>query len=65
LNEFKAFFVRNVENYENYKELPVNFIGSIAMHYRSVLEEAAAALYIKIGNVIKSPMEGLVKFHGK
>ena len=65
LNEFKAFFVRNVENYANYKEIPVNFIGSVAMHYRSVLEEAASALFINIGTVIKSPMEGLVKFHGK
>ena len=65
LNEFKAFFVRNVENYANYKEIPVNFIGSVAMHYRSVLEEAASALYITVGTVIKSPMEGLVKFHGK
>ncbi|MGM9803535.1 MAG: ATPase [Muribaculaceae bacterium] len=65
LNEFKAFFVRNVENYSNYKELPVNFVGSVAMHYRSVLEEAASALFITIGTVIKSPMEGLVKFHGK
>ena len=65
LNEFKAFFVRNVENYANYKEIPVNCIGSVAMHYRSVLEEAASALFINIGTVIKSPMEGLVKFHGK
>lgn len=63
LNEFKAFFVRNVENYKGYKELPCNFVGSVAIHYRSVLEEAASALFVTIGNIIKSPMEGLVKFH--
>lgn len=65
LNAFKAFFVRNIQNYKNYKELPVNFVGSIAMYYRSVLEEAADALDIKIGTVIKSPMEGLIKYHSK
>ena len=65
LNEFKAFFVRNVENYANYKELPVNFVGSVALHYRSVLEEAASALFITIGTVIKSPMQGLVKYHSR
>ena len=65
LNEFKAFFVRNVENYANYKELPVNFVGSVALHYRPVLEEAASALFITIGTVIKSPMQGLVKYHSR
>ena len=63
LNAFKAFFVRNIENYKNYKELPVCFVGSIAFYYREVLEEAAKSLDIKIGTVIKSPMEGLVKYH--
>lgn len=63
LNSFKSFFVRNVENYANYKELPVNFVGSVAVHYREVIEEAAQALFINIGTIIKSPMEGLVKYH--
>lgn len=63
LNAFKAFFVRNVENYKNYKEIPVSFVGSVAYYYKEVLEEAAKAVDIKIGIVIKSPMEGLVKYH--
>lgn len=63
LNAFKSFFVRNVENYNGYKELPVNFIGSIAYNYKDVLDEAAKALYITIGKIIKSPMEGLIKYH--
>lgn len=65
LNAFKAFFVRNIENYTNYKDLPINFVGSIAIYYRPVLEEAAATFGLKIGTVIKSPMEGLVKYHSK
>ena len=63
LNAFKAFFVRNIENYENYKSMPVSFVGSVAYYYRDVLEEAASSLGIKVGTVIKSPMEGLVKYH--
>ena len=65
LNAFKSFFVRNIENYSNYKELPINFVGSIALYYRPVLEEAAATFGLKIGTIIKSPMEGLVKYHSK
>lgn len=63
LNAFKAFFVRNIENYEGYKQLPVSFVGSVAHYYRDVLGEAAKALDITIGNIIKSPMEGLLKYH--
>ena len=63
LNAFKSFFVRNVENYNGYKELPVNFIGSIAYKYKDVLDEAAQALFITKGKIIKSPMEGLIKYH--
>ncbi len=65
LNAFKAFFVRNISHYANYKSLSVNFVGSIAEYYREVLEEAAASVDVTIGTIIKSPMEGLIKFHSK
>lgn len=63
LNEFKSFFVRNVAQYDRYRTLPVCFVGSIAFHYRPVLEEAAAALDASIETVSKTPMEGLIRFH--
>ena len=63
LNAFKSFFVRNIENYKDYKNYAVSFVGSVAFYYHEVLEEAAKAVDIKIGTIIKSPMEGLVKYH--
>ena len=63
LNEFKSFFVRNVAQYDHYRNLPVSFVGSIAFHYQNVLHEAADALDATIDVIIKTPMEGLVKFH--
>ena len=63
LNAFKSFFVRNIENYKDYKNYAVSFVGSVAFYYREVLEEAAKAVDIKIGTIIKSPTEGLVKYH--
>lgn len=65
LNAFKAFFVRNVQNYPGYRELPVNFVGSLALYYKDVLREAASALYITVGTIIQSPMEGLITYHSK
>lgn len=63
LNSFKSFFVRNICQYKDYKNLKVNFIGSIAYYYRDVLAEAAAAVDCTVGTIIKSPMEGLIRFH--
>ena len=63
LNAFKAFFVRNIQQYENYDKLSVNFIGSIAFYYRDVLSQAARECGCTVGNIIKSPMEGLIRFH--
>ncbi len=65
LNEFKSFFVRNVAQYDRYRTLPVSFVGSIAYYYRSVLDEAAAALDARVATVIKTPMEGLIRFHSQ
>lgn len=64
-NAFKAFFKRNIHNYEGYADHKVNFIGSIAYYFKDVLTEAALASGCTIGTIIKSPMEGLIKFHSK
>ncbi len=63
LGSFTAFFRRNVMQYAGYQNYPVNFVGSIAYFFRNVLEEAAAACGCKIGTILKSPMDGLLKFH--
>ncbi|WP_407401697.1 ATPase [Sodaliphilus sp.] len=60
---FTAFFQRNVASYDNYKNLPCNFVGSIAFYQKKALTEAAEALGITIGTIIQAPMEGLIKYH--
>ena len=61
LGSFLAFFRRNVMQYESDK-YPVYFNGSIAWHFQEVLQEAASQLGINIGEIVKSPMEGLIKY---
>ena len=55
--------MRNVENYDNYKELPCNFVGSIALLEKATLLEAAKSQGITVGTIIQDPMEGLIKYH--
>lgn len=61
-NSFRAFFVRNVMQYE-YKKYPVHLMGSVATGYEDILREVASSLSIGIGTVIRSPMQGLIAFH--
>ncbi len=64
LNAFKAFFNRNVKQYD-YQHNPVHLIGSVAWYYRTVLEEAAAETGIQLGTIMQSPMEGLISYHSE
>ncbi len=65
LNAFRAFFRRNITNYTDYAKHPVNFVGSIAYYFGDILAEAAKAEGCTVGKIIKSPMEGLIKFHSQ
>jgi len=62
LNAFKAFLTRNVMQYD-YKNNKAHFIGSIAFHYKEVLEVAAKEVGVEIGTIIQSPMEGLTEYY--
>jgi N-acetylglucosamine kinase-like BadF-type ATPase len=57
------FFAKNVEKYADYKNYKVHFIGSIAYHFKPILEEIAQSRGISIGNIIKAPIEALAKYH--
>ena len=60
---FKAFFERNIKQYEEWKELEVGFIGSIAFYFNAELREAAEMCGIKLGKVMQNPIDGLVEYH--
>ncbi len=65
LGAFRAFFMRNIRQYDGCGTLAVNFVGSIAYHFSDILAEAARAESYHIGTIVCSPMEGLLKFHGE
>lgn len=60
---FEDFFKNLVSHYPNYKELEFNCIGSVAYNFRNVLEEVATEYGMKVGKIIRSPIDDLVKFH--
>ena len=62
INNFRDFFRYNIRPY-GHPEIPVSCVGSIAWHFCDQLAEAAHAEGFTIGTVLRSPIEGLAKFH--
>ena len=59
---FEEFFKRNISQYD-YKNHTVNFVGSIAYYFKDKLVAAAEKNGMKVGRVLKTPIEGLVEYH--
>lgn len=62
VGSFTEFFVRNVLQYHR-PWLPINCVGSIAHVFTPEVKEAAEGLGMEMGVVMRSPMQGLVKYH--
>lgn len=61
--EFRSFLERNVLQYDNARSMPINFVGSIAYHFSTILKSEAEKLGLRIGRVEQEPIKGLVEYH--
>lgn len=59
---FTQFFQRNVMVYRR-SWLPIHISGGIGMNFSEEIRETAESLGLSVGNIVESPMEGLIKFH--
>jgi N-acetylglucosamine kinase-like BadF-type ATPase len=59
---FDQFLIRNLSNYD-YKRYTVNFVGSIAYIYSDILAKRVAMCGMKMGKVLRSPIDELLKYH--
>jgi N-acetylglucosamine kinase-like BadF-type ATPase len=59
----KDFIKVHVCCYDDHKEVPVHFIGSIGYFFEKPLRRAAADLHIELGTIIRKPIDGLVNYH--
>ena len=53
----------HVSAYDNYKNLPLGFVGSIAYHFQEPLKEVVEEYGVKDVNILQSPIEALVEYH--
>ena len=60
---FEKFVTQELSAYDNYKDLPLHFNGSIAYIFKKELLEVIEKHGLKAGKIIKNPVEELIDFH--
>ncbi len=63
LQEMEDFVENYIKQFENYQDVPVHFIGSIAFYLKEELEIVLQKHHVKIGNVLRRPIDGLIAYH--
>ena len=61
--ELNDFVENYIKQFDNSTEVPVHFIGSIAFYLKEELTAKLDANKIKIGNVLRRPIDGLIAYH--
>lgn len=62
---FNDFFFNHLYKYSESWKHPIHFTGSVAFGFKDVLKEMCNSYELQLGKVLKTPMEGLVKYHEK
>ncbi|MCF6356833.1 MAG: ATPase [Draconibacterium sp.] len=64
-NSFDSFVGRNVKQYTDFAGLEINFIGSVAYYFKQQLQIILNNSNLKLGKIVKEPLQGLAEFHKK
>ncbi|HJW18611.1 MAG TPA: hypothetical protein VJ499_15885 [Flavisolibacter sp.] len=57
------FFFQHLCKYSEVWKYPVNFVGSVAFGFKDVIQQLCNSYEFELGNILKNPMQGLVKYH--
>ena len=60
---FDEFFQKHVLRFKEAKNTKIHFLGSIAFHFSDILKESADKVDLQIGQILESPIKGLVNYH--
>lgn len=63
LKGMKSFVKNYIRQFENCKEVPVHFVGSIAFYLKDELQETFDKYELQLGNVLRRPIDGLIAYH--
>ena len=64
-NGLDRFINHQILQFDDAKEVPIHFIGSISFFLEGEIKSALSAKGLSMGRIVKRPIEELVKFHKK
>ncbi|UOB17161.1 N-acetylglucosamine kinase [Abyssalbus ytuae] len=62
-NGMQLFIDNAIKQYEVAKTVPVHFVGSIAYYLQKELKEKMEENGLRVGNIMRRPIDGLVEYH--
>ena len=62
---FNLFVKNQIEQFDDCKQIPLHFVGSIGFYLKDELEKVLKKNDLRLGKVLKRPIEGLVDYHLK
>ena len=60
---FDEFIDNFILRYEYAKENEIGFVGSIAYYFQDIIKQRLENKNLKLGKVVKEPIDGLIGFH--
>ncbi len=63
IDAMQTFVDNYITQYENAHEVPVHFVGSIAFYLKAELAEVLQKNNLKLGNILRRPIDGLIDYH--
>lgn len=63
IDAMQTFVDCYITQYDNAREVPVHFVGSIAFYLKSELAEVLSTNGLQLGNVLRRPIDGLIEYH--
>ena len=60
---FNLFIEKQILQFIDAKEVPIHFVGSISFYLKDELIECLTKYGLKAGNIIRKPIDGLLKYH--
>jgi hypothetical protein len=62
---FRMFRDIHILCFEQAPQVEINFVGSVAYHFRDLLQEVIEEAGLQFGYVLSRPLDGLVDYHLK
>ncbi len=60
---FKEFLENHVLCFDNARNVPIHFVGSIAWYFRDILKNVMDHMDLKPGQIVQKPLDNLIEYH--